>query len=143
MNKSLLTSFLATFLLLIVSCNQKTEANSSNEVLTESTTFDLKSNADVVVIQFHNENRCKTCMNIERLSKASISEGVDFQLLNVEDSTNEAAAEFFEASGTALFLYNPKTKDKKDLTDFAFMNANDEEKFTSELKSEIEAFKTK
>jgi sulfite exporter TauE/SafE len=39
-----------------------------------------------------------------------------------------------------LFLYNPKTGKKKDLTDFAFMNAGDEKKFESELKKQIEIF---
>ena len=51
---------------------------------------------------------------------------------NKDDKNNEKKAEKFEATGTALFLYNPKSGSKKDLTDFAFMNANNKEKFISD-----------
>ncbi len=51
-------------------------------------------------------------------------------------------AEQFEATGTALFLYNPKTGKKKDLTDFAFMNAKSKpEEFKKGLINEIKNFK--
>ena len=60
--------------------------------------------------------------------------------MNVEDKKNAKKAEQFEATGTALFLYNPKTGKKKDLTDFAFMKAGDEKKFEAELKKYIEDF---
>ena len=60
----------------------------------------------------------------------------------MDDKINEKIAEQFEATGTALFLYNPKTGAKKDLTDFAFMNANsDPAKFKKGLEKEIIAFK--
>ena len=49
-------------------------------------------------------------------------------------------AEKFEAAGTALFIYNPKTGKKKDMTDFAFMNAGDKTKFIAGLKKEISSF---
>jgi hypothetical protein len=37
-------------------------------------------------------------------------------------------------------LYNPKTGKKKDLTNFAFMNAGEEKIFEAELKKYIEEF---
>ena len=95
------------------------------------------------VIQFHNEHRCETCLKIERLTKKTLKDyfpTIPFSLVNVEEKKNEKMTEQFEAFGTSLFLYNPKTGKKKDLTDFAFMNAGDEVKFESELKKHIEAF---
>ncbi len=101
------------------------------------------TNAAIQVIQFHNEHRCETCLKIERLTKKTLTDyfpTIPFSLVNVEEKKNEKLTEQFEAFGTSLFLYNPKTGKKKDLTDFAFMNAGDEVKFESELKKHIEAF---
>jgi hypothetical protein len=60
--------------------------------------------------------------------------------VNVDDPKNEKISKAFEATGTALFLYNPKTGKKKDLTDFAFMKADNKEKFIEGLKKEIRRF---
>lgn len=101
------------------------------------------TSATIQVIQFHNEHRCETCLKIERLTKKTLTDyfpTIPFSLVNVEEKKNEKMTEQFEAFGTSLFLYNPKTGKKKDLTDFAFMNAGDEVKFESELKKHIEAF---
>ena len=101
------------------------------------------TSAAIQVIQFHNEHRCETCLKIERLAKKTLTDyfpTIPFSLVNVEEKKNEKMTEQFEAFGTSLFLYNPKTGKKKDLTDFAFMNAGDEVKFESELKKHIEAF---
>ncbi len=95
------------------------------------------------VIQFHNEHRCVTCVQIEKLTKATLEKyfkGIPFTLVNVDDSKNAKKAEQFEAAGTALYLFNPKTGKKKDLTEFAFMKAFDEKKFEAELKKQIEDF---
>jgi hypothetical protein len=101
------------------------------------------STATMQVIQFHNEHRCATCLKIESLTKKTLSDyfpSIPFSLVNVEEKKNESMVEQFEAFGTSLFLYNPKTGSKKDLTDFAFMNAGDDKKFEAELKRQIEAF---
>lgn len=95
------------------------------------------------VIQFHNEHRCATCLKIEELTKKTLADyfpSIPFSLVNAEDKKNEKMTQQFEAFGTSLFLYNPKTGLKKDLTDFAFMNAGDDKKFEAELKKHIEAF---
>ena len=98
--------------------------------------------AKIEVIQFHSEHRCMTCNKIEKLSREALKDfpSIPFSLVNVDDEKNEKKAEEFEAYGTALFLYNPATGEKKDLTEFAFMNAGNEEKFIDELKKEIQAF---
>lgn len=94
------------------------------------------------IIQFHSEHRCVTCLKIEELTKETLKSftGMPFKLVNVDDTKNEKMAEKFEAAGTALFIYNPKTGKKKDMTDFAFMNAGDKIKFMAGLKKEISAF---
>lgn len=100
------------------------------------------SDIKIEVIQFHSEHRCKTCIKIEELTKETLKAypNIPFSLVNVDDKKNEKKAEQFEATGTALFLYNPKTGKKKDLTDFAFMNAGNKEKFIEGLKKEISRF---
>lgn len=95
------------------------------------------------VIQFHLEHRCISCLKIEKFTRASLTKyfpGVPFELVNLEEKKNAKKAEEFQASGTALFLYNPKTGKKKDLTAAAFMNVGDEVKFETELKKAIEEF---
>ena len=100
-------------------------------------------NSNIEVIQFHSEHRCVTCLEIEKLTKEVLKEtsNIPFKLVNIEDEKNEKLAESFEATGTALFLFNPKTGKKKDLTSFAFMNAMGEKaKFKAGLKKEIKNF---
>lgn len=97
----------------------------------------------VQVIQFHSEHRCVTCIKIEKLTKATLAKSfptIPFKLYNVDDKANARIAEQFEATGTALFLYNPQTGKKQNLTDFAFMKAGNEAAFDAELKKYIEAF---
>jgi hypothetical protein len=99
--------------------------------------------ASIEIIQFHSEHRCVTCLKIEKLTRATLADhfpGIPFSLVNVDDKKNANKAEQFQASGTALFLFNPKTGKKKDLTDFAFMKSGDDKKFEAELKKHIEDF---
>lgn len=136
MKNRILTSVMATFMLLFISF--------SGNAQTKKTTPKANAfKATVEVIQFHSEHRCMTCNKIEKLTRQTLKKDfpkIAFTLVNVDDAKNEKKAEQFEATGTALFLYNPKTGKKKDLTDFAFMNAGDEAKFQKELKLEIEKF---
>lgn len=126
-------------IIFVSSCQEisKTEAST----VTEKTSNELTDN-QIQVIQFHSENRCMTCNKIEALTLETLKSypELTFQLVNVDDATNEQLAEQFEATGTALFLYNPTSKQKVDLTEFAFMTAGDETKFEENLKKEIERF---
>lgn len=136
MTKSILTTVFATFMLLLVSCN----SNGQNPKTETSKT----AVATIQVIQFHAEHRCITCNLIEKLTRETLQKHpkISFTLINVDDKKNEKMAEQFEATGTALFLYNPNTGKKKDLTNFAFMNANSKpEEFKKGLEKEINAFK--
>lgn len=118
------------FFLLLVNGNSNAQQNS------------VQTNP-IEVIQFHSEHRCVTCLKIEKLTRATLAKSyptVPFRLYNVKDKKNEKLAEQFEATGTALFLYNPKTGKKKDLTSFAFMKAGNEAAFDAELKKFIADF---
>jgi len=89
-----------------------------------------------------NTSKCMTCNKIEALTLETLKNypELQFKLINVDDAKNEKIAEQFEATGTSLFLYNPVTKNKLNLTEFAFMTAGDEAKFSKELKIEIDKF---
>ena len=133
-SKNLFYSLTPLILLLFTACSTKTQNTGQTDTLT--------SDVDTEVIQFHSEHRCMTCNKIEALTIETLKSYPDipFSLVNVDDDKNEKKAEQFEATGTQLFLYNPKTGKKKDLTDFAFMNAGNKVKFQEELKKEIDLF---
>lgn len=102
----------------------------------------------IEVIDFHSTNRCMTCKAIEANTKYTLDTyfadevktgKITFKIVNVDKKENEQMAENFEASGTALFLNVIKDGKENhiDLTNFAFMNGNDKEAFSSELKQTI------
>ena len=134
MKKILLLSVL---LIVLQSCKKETTESNQLSTTNETTFFESP-----VVIQFHSENRCMTCNKIEALTLETLKSHpeLEFKLVNVDDAKNEKIATAFEATGTALYLYNPKTNAKLDLTDFAFMNAGDEEKFKLELNQKVNEF---
>jgi hypothetical protein len=127
-------SFVVVIILLFTACNS--EAQNAKQK------SNSKTEAKIEVIQFHSEHRCVTCNKIETLTKETLNSypALSFSLVNVDDKKNEKKATQFEATGTALFLYNATTRKKKDLTDFAFMNAGNKDKFIEGLKKEIDLF---
>ncbi len=133
-SKNIFLSFATLMILLLSACNSKAQ----NSKQTSSSISDPK----IEIIQFHSDHRCMTCNKIEALTIETLKAypGIPFSLVNVDDKKNEKKAEKFEATGTALFLYNPNTGKKKDLTDFAFMNAGNKESFIEGLKKEIDLF---
>ena len=134
MSQKLFSSFIAAFTLLLMACNSDAQTDGKQDITTP---------VPIQVIQFHATHRCETCLKIEKLARQILSDhfaAIPFKLVNVDDRQNAKMAEEFEATGTALFLYNPKTGKKKDLTKFAFMNAWDDKKFEAEFKKDIEDF---
>lgn len=133
-NNNLLKSVLALIMLLFIS-------NLGIAQVKKAVVSNPKKSIEI--IQFHSEHRCMTCNKIEELTRETLKNypSIPFSLVNVDDKKNEKRATQFEASGTALFLYNPNTKKKQDLSDMAFMNARDKNKFIQELKKKIDAFK--
>ena len=127
-----LLSTLFCFMLILNSCTSEAQQTANLNATPVSTE----------VIQFHSEHRCMTCNKIETLTKETLKAypSIPFSLVNVDDVKNEKKAEQFQATGTALFLYDAKTGKMQELTDFAFMNAGNEDKFKAELKKKIDAF---
>ena len=133
----------AAALFALAACNEPAHQNQESSAREVADSPQKKvAQTDYQLIQFHSEHRCMTCKKIEKFSEviARDFEEVPFVLINVDDDANEDQAREFEATGTALFLYNTKTGEKKNLTEFAFMKAGDEDKFKTGLKAEIETF---
>ena len=116
----------------------------------KDTTVSLnESISKIEVFDFHSTHRCMTCNAIEKNTKYTLdtyfseelkAAKITFQVVNVDEKENEKIAEKFEASGTSLIL-NVIKKGKEtqiNLTDFAFMNGNDQEVFSKELKDKID-----
>jgi hypothetical protein len=127
MKKTVLLSIFATLLLLFVSNNGNAQAQKTSTVQ---------------VIQFHSEHRCITCNKIEEITKIALKKypTIPFSLVNADDKKNEKKCNQFQAYGSSLFLYNTKTKKIKNLTEMAFMNAGDQDKFIKEFNKNMDAF---
>lgn len=125
---------------LLFSCNEK--------VKKEKSTVETLTNR-VEVIDFHSTHRCMTCNAIEANTKYTLDtyfpnelkkESIIFKVVNVDDEENYKMAEKFEATGTALFI-NVIVDGKEtpiDLTEFAFMEGNNQEVFSTKLKTKID-----
>ena len=98
--------------------------------------------ATIQVIQFHSEHRCITCNKIEELTRMALKKypAIPFSLVNADDKKNEKQCTQFQAYGSSLFLYNTKTKKIKNLTEMAFMNAGNQDKFIKEFHKNMDAF---
>ena len=112
------------------------------------TNLTAQSISKIEVLDFHSTHRCMTCNAIEANTKYTLDtyfskelkdKKITFQTINVDEKKNEKIAEKFEASGTSLILNVIKNGKEKqiNLTDFAFMNGNDQDAFSKELKDKI------
>ena len=119
-----------------------------DENKTKDTSLDL-SISKIEVLDFHSTHRCITCNAIEANTKYTLdtyfakelkTDQITFQVINVDKKENEKIAEKFEASGTSLILNVIKngTETQINLTDFAFMNGNNQDVFSKELKAKID-----
>jgi len=126
--------------LILTSCNGQNESK---------TTSLNKSISKIEVLDFHSTHRCMTCNAIEANTNYTLNtyfakelkdDKITFQVINVDEKENEKIAEKFEASGTSLFLNVIKNgkETQINLTDFAFINGNDQEAFSKELKAKID-----
>lgn len=127
-------------LFLFTSC--RSEAQSTSTTARVGTTDRLE------VLYFHSEHRCKTCNQIELMTRrvleqhysAQLKTGrIVFAVYNADDPKNEAIVQKFLAFGSSLYL-NKRSQGKEskmDLTEFAFVNAFNEELFTTKLRSFI------
>ncbi len=135
----------STFLIIVISiilfsCKEKTR----KEVLKVETLAN-----QIEVIDFHSTHRCMTCNAIEANTKYTLNtyfskelsdNKISFKAINVDEEQNFKMAEKFEATGTSLFLnvIVDGNESPIDLTDFAFMDGNNQEVFSAKLKTIIE-----
>jgi thiol-disulfide isomerase/thioredoxin len=135
--------FLSIFILSLVFASFHSQNNSDTKPTS-------KPQSRIEVIDFYGTHRCVTCKAIEANAKYTVNayftdeqkKGlVVFKTINVDDVKNIMIVENFEAAGTALFLNVIKNGKEThiDLTSFAFMNGNDKETFSKELKAKIES----
>jgi hypothetical protein len=126
--------------LILTACNGQNK--SKDQILDQSV-------SKIEVLDFHSTHRCMTCNAIEANTKYTLNtyfskelkeDKITFQVINVDEKKNEKIAEKFEASGTSLILNVIKNgkETQINLTDFAFMNGNDQEAFSRELKTKID-----
>lgn len=145
--------FTSTFIIaaVILSCNNETalEKSSLNEselqhekVQTIEKTSQVNSSISIEVVQFHNEYRCYSCNKVEELTRETLKDypNIVFKTVNVQDEKNKTLLNEFEAFGSALYLHNPKTGNKKDVTASVFTNTRVKDRFINELRKLIEDF---
>ncbi len=105
----------------------------------------------IEVLDFHSDHRCRTCVAIERLTRQTLdaqfademaSGKITFRLINVDEAENQALAEQYQASGSALMLRVVREGGDTvvDLTDMAFMNAGQATQFSEKLSREISTY---
>lgn len=127
--------------LFLFSCKEKAQKEASNVE---------KLANQIEVIDFYSTHRCMTCNAIEANTKYTLDtyfskelkeQKISFQGINVDEEQNFKTTEKFEATGTALFLnvIVDGNETAIDLTDFAFMEGNNQEVFSTKLKAIIEA----
>jgi hypothetical protein len=125
----------------LFSCKEKAQKKASNVE---------KLANQIEVIDFYSTHRCMTCNAIEANTKYTLDtyfskelkeQKISFQGINVDEEQNFKTTEKFEATGTALFLnvIVDGNETAIDLTDFAFMEGNNQEVFSTKLKAIIEA----
>ncbi|MCQ2222060.1 MAG: nitrophenyl compound nitroreductase subunit ArsF family protein [Prevotella sp.] len=104
-----------------------------------------KQEAAVEIIYFHGKQRCKTCIAIEKETKALV-EGelaelvkkgkVKFRIVDFSNDEGKKIASKYRVTFSSLFVVTPKGAE--DLTRFAFANArSNAEGFRKELKDKV------
>lgn len=104
-----------------------------------------KAAGKVDVIYFHGKQRCKTCIAIEKETKALV-EGelaelvkkgkVKFRIVDFSTDEGKKIASKYKVTFSSLFVVTPKGAE--DLTRFAFANArSNAEGFRKELKDKV------
>ncbi|HRD81126.1 MAG: thioredoxin [Saprospiraceae bacterium] len=100
------------------------------------------------VVYFHSEHRCKTCLEIEKQTRAVLdkhfskevkSGNIVLKTYNVDEKANLKVCQKFDAFGSSLFLNKIAggKEEQKNLTDFAFTNAFNAKAFEGKLVSYI------
>lgn len=104
-----------------------------------------KQETAVEIIYFHGKQRCKTCIAIEKETKALVEgelaelvkkDKVKFRIVDFSTDEGKKIASKYRVTFSSLFVVTPKGAE--DLTRFAFANArSNAEGFRKELKDKV------
>lgn len=136
----------------ITSCNGNAQNQNTNKNKGANTKV-VGSNR-IEVLDFHNEHRCKSCLDIESYTKEALNTyfskeiengKIAFKLLNADDSKNEILVEKYQAYGSTLIInvIVDGAENAYNITDFAFLNCENKDKFINEFKQKISEQLTK
>lgn len=140
--KSIFYTIFLSISLFISACSGKAQNQNQKELV------QVTGPNRIEILDFHNEHRCVSCLDIEKYTKETLSTyfiqemesgKITFTLLNADDSKNEAIVEKYKAYGSTLVL-NVIVDGKEtahDITEFAFMNCENKDKFISEFKQKV------
>ena len=140
MNKSIIILMAAILSTATISaCSGNTTVEASTETVAS------KESTPVEIIYFHGKQRCKTCIAIEKETKALV-EGelaelvkkgkVKFRIVDFSTDEGKKIASKYKVTFSSLFVVTPKGAE--DLTRFAFANArSNAEGFRKELKDKV------
>lgn len=98
---------------------------------------------NVEVLYFHNKQRCKTCMAIEKETRTVVQElkgKAKLRIIDISTPKGKEIAQKYKVSWSSLYIVTDKGKNEKaeDMTRFAFSNAlRNAEGFRKELKTRI------
>ena len=110
------------------------------------------SNPVVEVIYFHGPQRCKSCVELEKVAKETINDNfnsqvkngkVSFKTVDVDTSAGEKIADKYEVAWSALIIVRKDGKKEKyvDLTKDGFKYAlKDPDKLKSIIANQINAY---
>lgn len=103
----------------------------------------------VKVIYFHGNNRCMTCLNMEKYTRELLEEEYSkelnskqlvFEIVNFDDDALKEITEKYKVESSTLLLVKIKNGKEKvtDLTDIGFSYAkNEPEKFKLEIRKKL------
>jgi hypothetical protein len=87
----------------------------------------VEFNEKITIAYFHSERRCKTCVAVGDVAKATYEENfksnedVAFIEINIDDKANDDIAEKYEIAGSSLLIIIDGKAE--DITGMAFQNA--------------------
>lgn len=156
MNKRTIIYILSVVVLIAIVCLTTNLLSSNNKVAqsqnSQPTQVQNKTpieKADKVeVFLFHGTQRCATCIAIGKLAGETINEyfqpelregRIEFKEINIDLPENQALAEKFQASGSALFINSIiKGKDHIEQDAKVWRLTQDEAQFKSYLKNKLD-----
>ncbi len=145
--KTLFYTIFLSISLFITSCSGKAQNQNSTDNMGNKT--EVSGPNRIEILDFHNEHRCVSCVSIESYAKETLNTyfakemqngKITFTLLNADDPKNETMVEKYKAYGSTLVL-NVIIDGKEtahDITEFAFLNSEDKNKFIAEFKLKME-----